>query len=479
MNDTEFNVTFQESEKYVNETDLRIIKTILNDNKLSLEFASSDNYELLSDPCKDFAKKIVDLVKSYKSIPTKRMILESVQDSSIKHQEFNEMFSRLESISYDSKEFKYDLEKIRNQYKHSVTENFKKNVTNLVSSEQIEVLLKSYKTNLDKATPGKKVYVQKTIKEFIEDFKNTYNLKLKNEIKTHGILTHSKYLDFVTNGLNYSDLVIIGGETGAGKSLHLNNFAKNIWKQNNSIYNRENFSNGYHVVYFSLEMPYEQCFNRFIASLANVPQYGIRDATLTKEQLNKVNVALDFIKHYPFEFQIVDIPRGVTPEILENRIEEAFGSFKPDVIVVDYLGLMEDPTVSGDDWLKLGYITGKLHEIARAYNILMLTAAQLNRPTAGKELVGIHRFGRSSLILHHATLALQIESRVKEHEMQDSVLHIVKNRNGSLGEYVLLKNLSNAYFEDPPEVFLPHEGVKSLLSSEISDVSKLLEEFNW
>jgi replicative DNA helicase len=477
---TELEVSFEkDSDNYYNETDLRIIKTVLNDTKTALEFSNSENYQLLSDSVRDFSKNVVDLVRAYKTVPTKRMLIESIQDSPSKIQEYNSIFSNLENVTYDVKEFKYDFEKIRNKYKSSITEQFKNTVTNLVNAEQVEELLKKYKTNLDKATPGKKVYVQKTVKEFVEDFKNTYNLKLKNELKTHGILTHSKYLDFVTNGLNYSDLVIVGGETGAGKSLHLNNFAKNIWKQNNSIYTRDNFSNGYHVIYFSLEMPYEQCFNRFIASLANVPQYGIRDATLTKEQLNKVHAALEFMKCYPFEFQIVDIPRGVTPDVLEQRIEEAFGSFKPDVIVVDYLGLMEDPTVSGDDWLKLGYITGKLHEIARAYNVLMLTAAQLNRPTTGKELVGIHRFGRSSLILHHATLALQIESRVGEHQMQDSVMHIVKNRNGSLGEYSLLKNLSNAYFEDPPEVFLPHQGVTSLLSSEKSDISKLLEEYNW
>ena len=65
-------------------------------------------------------------------------------------------------------------------------------------------------------------------------------------------------------------------------------------------------------------MPFNDCFNRVLANLANVPSKNIKNAKLTKEESLRVSKALKFIKNYPHEFEIVDVPRGATISSIEN-----------------------------------------------------------------------------------------------------------------------------------------------------------------
>lgn len=260
------------------------------------------------------------------------------------------------------------------------------------------------------------------------------------------------------------DNMYLAGEhlTPTHNSMLLNNMAIQMWMQKNTIGTDPSaYTRGYNILYFSLEMPYKGCFRRTLARLADVPTYGLRDSRLTKSETESVNLASRFIKKFSAtqaKFEIVDIPRGVTVEQIEERYLEARTRFIPDVVVVDYLGLLEDPNAEGDDWLKLGYIAGKLHEFGRAYNTRIMSAVQLNRPAKSSknadpsELIGIHRIGRSSLIMHHANVGIQIESRKDENTRDTLVYHIIKNRDGELGKHEIRKKFANAAIFDTPYI---------------------------
>jgi hypothetical protein len=88
----------------------------------------------------------------------------------------------------------------------------------------------------------------------------------------------------------------------------------------------------------------------------------------------------------------------------------------------------------------------------------MLTAVQLTdikRGSKGKDpsdnqRVGVHRIGRSSHIMHHANLGIQIESRPNEINYPDMRYHVIKNRKGPLGQGNLIKNFAHATLIDVP-----------------------------
>lgn len=269
-------------------------------------------------------------------------------------------------------------------------------------------------------------------------------------------------------------------------SMLLNNMAIQMWMQKNTIYtDPKDFVKGHNVLYFSLEMPHKACARRSISRIAEVPSYGIRDAKLTKDQAIRLGVADKFIQQYPWEFEIVDVPRGITVEEIERRYLDACARFTPEVVVVDYLGLIEDHDIQGDDWLKLGYIAGKLHEFGRVYNIPVLTAAQLNRAkkTTGEdsENIGVHRIGRSALIMHHADIAIQIESRPNENRLPDMKYHIIKHRDGELGNHLLSKNLRCSTLKDRDPPYVPELASEEMevLNSDMENLSEQLKKIGW
>jgi replicative DNA helicase len=206
----------------------------------------------------------------------------------------------------------------------------------------------------------------------------------------------------------------------------------------------DNFHPGHNVLYFSLEMPFKPCFNRVLGRLSANPTKAIRNATLNPLEMEKVKKALRFINKYPAQFEIVDIPRGATMESLELLYEEAKVLYDPKIIVIDYLGLMDYDGKEMEDWLKLGKIAEKIHEFARAHGCTVLSAVQLNRSKGAKEedKIGLHRIGRSALIMQNANIAIQIESRHNEKNHPDMLYHIIKNRDGQLGGGRLIKNLA-------------------------------------
>jgi len=412
----------------VDDQDLRVLKNVLEDKSLAAELFRSFDESMFIGSSKKIFKDVSDYFSTYKVPPTTRVLLENVEKDTSLYNEYSYVFSCLENIEVNHNEFKYDLDKICNRYKEHASLTFKKSIQSLKEHDKIQEAARLYNKELEKASYKKQSHIQKPISEHLNEFKKDYNNKFNNKDSAHGIMTQYKYLDYITNGLQPAEMVIIGGETGAGKSQLLNNLAIQLWMEDNSVNSRVDFKKGYNVLYFSLEMPYKQCFNRTVSRISELELYGIRDATLAPSEVEKLYKSCEFIEAYPYKFEIVDIPRGVTVEDIEERYLEAKSKFNPDIVVVDYLGLLEDKDATGDDWLKLGHIAGKLHELSRVYGCSMLTAVQLNRLAKNSEnRIGLHRFGRSSLIATHATLCLQIETRPDEQQFGDMVVHIIKN----------------------------------------------------
>jgi hypothetical protein len=296
-------------------------------------------------------------------------------------------------------------------------------------------------------------------------------------------------IDAITGGFSPGELIMIGGETAAGKSMLLSNMAKQIWLQENTLDTAPtDFVRGYNILYFSLEMPYHDCFIRFLASLANVPQRSLSKSMLKSDEEKRVQKAYDFMKKYQengYYFDIVDVPRNLTIEEVELRYHDALLRYQPEVVVVDYMGLMHSKALAKEqDWLKMGAIAASLHEFARAYDCIVITAAQLTdlkRNASGPKTeesrrVGVHRWGRSSLIMHNVNLGIQIETRPEEKMFPDLKIHGVKNRKGPLAQGNLIKNFANASLIDVP---FDHSELPGDVTSRVPDLIKqTLEKLN-
>jgi len=438
--------------------DLRILATLISNKKNASEFISECGEFVFQTDTYLFAKQVCQYIKVYKDLPTLRTLIEFTgQDNQQRADYLKQTWTAVESVPLNDKEFKHDLKQIKDRYAESLLLSLRDNVFSdeklhgdpLKNLSAIHSVTEKIKT-LYKSSP----FNQKTLKDSIKDFVDRYSAKQRDPNFGRGILTGYNFLDFQTNGLRPAELFLVAGESGSGKSMLLMNFAIQMWLQQNTISSTE-FKTGYNILFFSLEMPYEQCLNRIVSRLADVPYRSIRDGTLTKDQHERVRQALAFIKRYPNEFEIVDIPRGATIEGIETIFNDVKARFHPDVVVVDYLGLMEHHG-DMDDWLKLGAISGSLHEFARVYNVCVLSAVQLNRMQKGKDTaqddkIGAHRIGRSALIIQNANVALQIEKRPEENMHPDMIVHIIKNRDGENVRGRLIKNFACCGLQNDPQ----------------------------
>jgi replicative DNA helicase len=433
-----------------NELDLAILKNIITNKKYGLDFANEQDPKIFSNEVWNFANIVISYIRTYKELPTLRVITEKLAKGSNDKliEAVSAVWKEVEKTQINDKEFKHDLEKIKKRFAEKQLMDAKTMFNKLEpgSMDVNKTLIELQKTVQNiKALNQVRAFERKTLKDAVTEFRDEYNAKMQNPDFDSGIKTGYSYLDYTTDGLRPGELLIIGGESGAGKSLLLMNMALQIWLQNNNIDMVDNFGPGQNVIYFSLEMPFKPCRNRVLGRLSSNPTKLIRSAKLNPVEAEKLKKSLRFITKYPYQFEIIDIPRGATIENLEMLYEEAKVLYDPKIVVIDYLGLMDyDGGKELDDWLKLGKIAEKIHEFARVHNCTVLSAVQLNRNKGAKEedKIGLHRIGRSALIMTNANIAIQIESRPNEKSHPDMFYHIIKNRDGATGKGRLLKNLA-------------------------------------
>lgn len=447
--------------------EMRVLKTITSNKKFGLDFANENDPKLFSGELWNFANVVIGYIKTNKELPTLRVINEKLGKGNNENllKKINAVWESLQKVQADDKEYKHDLEKLKKRFAEkqlldTSSALSKLDPGNIDVNKTVSELQRTIQSI--KGLSQKRTFERRTLKDDVPHFRDEYNAKLENPDFDAGIKTGYSYLDYVTDGLRAGELLLIGGESGGGKSMLLMNMAIQIWLQENSKILDDYLQSGanqpgelealmasakapVNVMYFSLEMPFKPCRNRVLGRLSTNPTKLIRTAKLNNEEAAKLKKVLKFVQSYPGQFEIIDIPRGATMETLELIYEEAKTIYDPKVIVIDYLGLMDyEGGKDMDDWLKLGKIAERIHEFARVHNVTVLSAVQLNRSKGAKEedKIGLHRIGRSALIMTNANIAIQIETRANEKNFPDMKYHVIKNRDGELGDGRLIKNLA-------------------------------------
>lgn len=167
-------------------------------------------------------------------------------------------------------------------------------------------------------------------------------------------------------GFNRGDLQIFAGGSGSGKSLVMQNLAVN-WTYL-----------GLNGVYISLELSEDLCSMRMDSMFTKTPARevlrSIDDVELKLKVLSKKYGQLR-IKYLPAQSTVNDI-RSYLKEL---QIQTGM---RPDFVCVDYLDLLMPVSakVSPNDlFVKDKYVSEELRNFAKEWNVLFVTASQLNR----------------------------------------------------------------------------------------------------
>src|SRR5688500_4355815 len=248
-----------------------------------------------------------------------------------------------------------------------------------------------------------------------------------------GITSGIKDLDTLTTGFQKSDLIIVAARPSVGKS----SFALNI-AEHAAV--REKKSVGV----FSLEMSKEQLVLRLLSSVANIDSQRLRTGCLEELDFTKIAPALNALSEAPV--YIDDTPSISTME-LRTKARRLQAEAGLDLVIVDYLQLMQAATTSRDAnrVQEVSEISRGLKALARELNVPVIALSQLSRQPEMRESKEprLSDLRESGAIELDADLVLFLyREKDKPPEEQDADgevmnLKLAKHRNGPTGDIQL------------------------------------------
>ncbi|MCX6055649.1 MAG: replicative DNA helicase [Chloroflexi bacterium] len=180
-----------------------------------------------------------------------------------------------------------------------------------------------------------------------------------------GVPTGFSDLDRLLGGLQKSDLLIIAGRPGSGKTGFLLSIAKNAAQTHKK-----------HVAFFSLEMSNEQLVQRLIAQETRIDTQRLRTGKLGNEEWPVFTHAIEVLGDT--HIWLDDTP-AITPLQLRTKCRRLHMEQNLDLIMVDYLQLMGSDTRTENRVQEVSHISRSLKVLARELNVPVLAAAQLSR----------------------------------------------------------------------------------------------------
>src|SRR5581483_5243069 len=194
-----------------------------------------------------------------------------------------------------------------------------------------------------------------------------------NPDKLRGLATGFSDFDKLTGGLRPGDLIIVAGRPSMGKSTLAVNMAEYA-----AVHPEIRAS----VAIFSMEMPSEQVVTRMLASIGSVPLSSIRSGRISDEDWVRITSATSQLSEAKI---FVDETPALSPMELRARARRVKREHGLDLIVVDYLQLMQVPGNKENRATEIAEISRGLKVLAKELAVPVIALSQLNRAVEQRE----------------------------------------------------------------------------------------------
>ena len=217
----------------------------------------------------------------------------------------------------------------------------------------------------------------KALKTALDTSMETLQEAMNSPNGLSGVTTGLSDVDDILSGLHNSDLLILAGRPGMGKSAMALTIAYNAavrFEEENKKEGAEKKS----VAFFSLEMSAEQLASRILSAKAQIPGDKMRSGKINEEQFEELMAGSSLLCKLPL---FIDETSGITVSAIKNRArrlkrdkEKGLG-----LIVIDYLQLISSSTRSENRVQELSEMTRQLKIMAKELNVPVLVLSQLSR----------------------------------------------------------------------------------------------------
>src|SRR3954447_11097056 len=205
--------------------------------------------------------------------------------------------------------------------------------------------------------------------------------------KLSGIATGLRDLDTKMGGLQASDLIIVAGRPGMGKTALATNIAYNVARAHRSEVQPDGTMrsiDGGIVGFFSCEMSAEQLATRIIAERTGIPSSTIRRGGISEANFGNIRDAAIEIQNLPF---YIDETGGLSIAQLAARARRLKRQKGLDLLVIDYIQLLQGSSHRAQQGRvqEVTEITTGLKTLAKELNVPILALSQLSRQVESRD----------------------------------------------------------------------------------------------
>jgi len=204
--------------------------------------------------------------------------------------------------------------------------------------------------------------------------------------KLSGISTGMRDLDTKMGGLQHSDLIIVAGRPGMGKTSLATNVAYNVAKAYVGEVQADGTmkaANGGVIGFFSCEMSADQLATRIVAERTGIPSSHIRRGGISEADFDKIREVSIELQSLPF---YVDATGGLSIAQLMARARRLKRQKGLDLLVIDYIQLLSGSGKRSDNRVQeITEITTSLKALAKELNVPVIALSQLSRQVESRD----------------------------------------------------------------------------------------------
>jgi replicative DNA helicase len=277
------------------------------------------------------------------------------------------------------------------------------------------------------------------IQQVLSEYYDRIDQLSQRSDEAYGVPTGFIDLDRMLSGLQPSDLLIVAGRPGMGKTAFMLTIAKNAAL----TYKK-------HVAIFSLEMSSEQLVQRMISQQTGIDSHRLRTGKLNEDEWPLFTNAVEVLGDTKI---FLDDTPSLTPLQLRTKCRRLHLEYHIDLVILDYIQLMSSGGAGGRNENRVqevSFISRNLKILARELNVPVLAAAQLSRAVEQRadkdpQLSDLRESGSleqdADIVMFIHRPEMYEKDTLKQNLAQ---IKIAKHRNGPVGtiELVFLSNLT-------------------------------------
>ena len=201
-----------------------------------------------------------------------------------------------------------------------------------------------------------------------------------------GVTTGLTSLNEKIGGLHNSDLMILAGRPGMGKTSLATNIAYNAssrWLRDNNDGIPPEKNMGAKTAFFSLEMSADQLATRILAEQSGISGEALRMGKISRTEFQNLSRAARELQELPL---FIDDTPGLSIAALRTRARRLKRRHDIGFIVVDYLQLLQGSGKSGENRVQeISEISRGLKTLAKELGVPVLALSQLSRAVEQRE----------------------------------------------------------------------------------------------